>query len=35
MTHFPDQAIRDSLLEIAPSEKAQISAMSFGEINGS
>jgi hypothetical protein len=35
MTHFPDQVIRESLLKIAPSEKNQIEAMSFGEINGS
>jgi hypothetical protein len=35
MTHYPDPVVRDSLLEIAPSNKKEIEAMSFGEITGS
>lgn len=35
MTHYHDAMVRERLLRVAPSEKAQIEIMSFGEIKGS
>ncbi|KAH8789143.1 carbonic anhydrase [Hyaloscypha finlandica] len=35
MTHFHDDAIKETLLQIAPGEKVSIEASKFGEIKGS
>lgn len=35
MTHYLDPVVRETLIQISPSKKAEIEAMEFGEIKGS